>query len=86
MSDEPFALRARARKAARIAAYLRAYWVVSEGVSLLDAMATMDDDSWLYIAKKAGVNADKPPSETTRAMVLGFLEADMELLKMEVGG
>ena len=70
-TENAFAMRARAHKAAAIAGYIRCVY----SAPLPDAPGRMGAEWWQCVARQAGVNADKAPSQITRSMVLGLLDA-----------
>ena len=71
MSDEqnPFAMAARMAKAERIADVLRRFKATPEDV------AEMSEEGWLLAAALADV---PPPSDTTKAMVIGCLSMTLK--------
>ena len=80
MADDdlnPFAMRARARRASLLADVLRRKWdemdddlYFAAGLDLPDAAAALSDDAWQNAASEAGITV---PSEITRNMVIGLL-------------
>lgn len=90
MSDHPIKTQAQARKAARMAAWLRKTAERRGKPELADPGATarlLDSDTWWWELARLtpGVNADKPPSHETRAMCIGFLEVPASGVMERVG-
>lgn len=74
-TESPFAMRARARKAAAMVAWLRRAEPDEDDGDLIAALSGWDDRQWQTLAQVAGCNAEEPPSHITRAMTLGLLES-----------